>query len=390
MNKKEISEIKKQFTPSNCAITRICGCLIDGEREKKTEFKDAFLSLPEEEMFKYFDLFRKCLSGSLGKNLIDLSFPLEAEREGGAQEFLMKLRASRLTDDALLDEFYDRINAEYDCEGSFLILLIHSVYDIPGKASDNMEMFDASDEVYEFLLCSICPVKLTKPGLCYNAEEGVIQNRIRDWLVEMPDVGFLFPAFTDRSTDIHHLLFYSKNAGLPQAALAEHVLGCAFPLPAAEQKETFNAFVEETLGEDCDYETVKNIHERLNEILEEKKEDPEPVTLDKAEIRIILAESGAGEEQLAEFESHYEETAGAHASLLASNIANTRRFEVRTPDVTIHTAPERADLIETRVIDGRPCLVIPMEGRVEVNGIAVSTTLQETEVSETAGADIPQ
>ena len=389
MNKKEISEIKKQFTPSNCAITRICGCLIDGEREKKTEFKDAFLSLPEEEMFKYFDLFRKCLS--VPRQKPDRPFFPTGGRTGGRRPGISDEAAGfQAHGRRALDEFYDRINAEYDCEGSFLILLIHSVYDIPGKASDNMEMFDASDEVYEFLLCSICPVKLTKPGLCYNAEEGVIQNRIRDWLVEMPDVGFLFPAFTDRSTDIHHLLFYSKNAGLPQAALAEHVLGCAFPLPAAEQKETFNAFVEETLGEDCDYETVKNIHERLNEILEEKKEDPEPVTLDKAEIRTILAESGAGEEQLAEFESHYEETAGAHASLLASNIANTRRFEVRTPDVTIHTAPERADLIETRVIDGRPCLVIPMEGRVEVNGIAVSTALQETEASETAGADIPQ
>ena len=342
-------------------------------------------------MFKYFDLFRKCLSGSPGKNLIDLSFPLEAEREGGAQEFLMKLRASRLTDDALLDEFYDRINAEYDCEGSFLILLIHSVYDIPGKASDKhgnvrrlrrgvrisplQHLSGQTDKAGALLQCRGGRHPEPDPGLAGgNARCG------------LPLPGFHGQEHRHPSSPV----LFQKPRACPRPLWRSMFWDARSRWPAAEQKETFNAFVEETLGEDCDYETVKNIHERLNEILEENKEDPEPVTLDKAEIRTILAESGAGEEQLAEFESHYEETAGAHASLLASNIANTRRFEVRTPDVTIHTAPERADLIETRVIDGRPCLVIPMEGRVEVNGIAVSTALQEAEASETAGADIPQ
>ena len=114
MNKKEVTEIKKQFTPSNCAITRICGCYVDGEKEKKTEMKDAFLSLPEEEMFKYFDIFRKSLSGTIGKNLLNMEFPLETESEGGTQEFLLKLRNSRLTDDALLEEFYNRVIDSYD------------------------------------------------------------------------------------------------------------------------------------------------------------------------------------------------------------------------------------------------------------------------------------
>ena len=371
MNKKEISEIKKQFTPENCAITRICGCYVDGDREKKSEMKEAFLSLPEEEMFKYFEIFRKNLSGTQGKNLLNMDFPLAAEKEGGAHDFLMKLKASRLTDDLLLDEFYDKIIANYDYTGSFLIFLIHSVYDIPGKSTDGQEMFDASDEVYEYIMCSICPVKLTKPGLCYNAEQGIVQNRIRDWLVELPDIGFLFPAFTDRSTDIHSLLFYSKNADLLQSKLAEDVLGCTLPMPAADQKDTFNAFIEETLGENCDYETVKNIHGKLNEMLEEKKDDPEPFALDKAEMRMLLSESGAPDDKIESFESHYDEASKEGVSILASNVVNTRKFEIRTPDITIRVNPDCADLIETRVIDGRQCLIIPMDEHVEVNGITV-------------------
>lgn len=193
MNKKEISEIKKQFTPANCAITRLCGCYVDNEKERKAEFKEAFLSLPEEEMFKYFELFRKNLSGTLGKNLINMEFPLAAENPGSTHDLLMQLRETRLTDDILIDTFYDKVLDSLDEPGNFLILLIHGLYDIPGKSTDGNEMFDASEEVYSFVLCCVCPVKLTKAGLCYNASEGIIQNRIRDWVVDMPLTGFLFP-----------------------------------------------------------------------------------------------------------------------------------------------------------------------------------------------------
>ena len=191
MNKKEISEIKKQFTPENCSLTRICGCYVDGEKNKKTELKEAFLSLSEEEMFKYFEIFRKSLSGTIGKNLMNMEFPLEQETEGGTQHFLMKLRESKLTDDALVESFYDKIIENYDYPENYYIILIHGVYDIPGKSSDGAEMFDASDEIYEHIMCCICPVKLSKAGLCYNAETNSIQDRIRDWIVELPDVAFL-------------------------------------------------------------------------------------------------------------------------------------------------------------------------------------------------------
>ena len=251
MNKKEVTEIKKQFTPSNCAITRICGCYVDGEKEKKTEMKDAFLSLPEEEMFKYFDIFRKSLSGTIGKNLLNMEFPLETESEGGTQEFLLKLRNSRLTDDALLEEFYNRVIDSYDYAENYLILLVHGSYDIPMKTSDGMEMDDASDYIYNFVLCCLCPVTLSKAGLCYNAETNSIEDRIRDWMVDLPEQGFLFPAFQDRNTDIHRLLYYSKNANELCPDITEQLLGCVQPIPAGQQKESFQAIIQDTLGEEC-------------------------------------------------------------------------------------------------------------------------------------------
>ena len=373
MNKKEILEIRKQFTPKNCAITRICGCYVDHEKNKKMESKDAFLSLPEEEAFKYFDIFKKTLSGTVGKNMLNMEFPLDAEMPGGTQEFLLKLRNSRLEDDMLLEEFYDKVIATYEYGENYYIILIHAMYDIPGKSSDDLEMFDASDEVYEYLLMSICPVSLSKAGLCYNAEDNRIQDRIRDWIVDMPDKGFLFPAFNDRSTDLHSVLYYTKKSEDLQPEMISQLLGAQMPMSADTQKETFQMIIEDTLGEEGDYETVRNIHETLNDLIEEHNALSQSLKLDKTDVKKIFEQSGVSAEKMENFDRNYEENAGEKTSLLASNIAETRKFNIETPDIIIKVNPDRADLVETRIIDGRQCLVIPVDDHIEVNGINVRT-----------------
>ena len=373
MNKKEVLEIRKQFSPENCAITRICGCYVDGDKEKKMEFKEAFLSLPEEEAFKYYEIFKKTLSGTLGKNLIHMGFPLEQELSGGKQDALVKLKESKLTDDILLEEFYEKVIESYDFGEHYLILLIHAVYDVPGRSKDGLEMFDASDQVYEHILCSICPVSLSKAGLCYNAVENTIQDRIRDWVVGEPANGFLFPAFNDRSTDLHHLLFYSKKPEELQDYFVEYTLGCQEVMSAGSQKESFQDIIVNTLKEDCDYTVIRNIHENLQEMIEEAKEAPEPLELGKQEVRRLFSKSGISEEQLSSFDKDYNENIGAQTTLLASNIANTRKFSVKTPEIVVNVNPERADLVDIQMIDGRKCLVIPIDDEVEVNGISVNT-----------------
>ncbi|HJC80924.1 DUF4317 domain-containing protein [[Ruminococcus] torques] len=389
MNKKEILEIRKQFTPANCAITRICGCYVDHEKTKKMESKEAFLSLPEEEAFKYFDIFKKTLSGTVGKNMLNLEFPLDAEMPGGTQEFLLKLRDSKLEDDMLLEEFYDKVIATYDYAENYYIVLIHAMYDIPGKSSDGLEMFDASDEVYEYLLMSICPVSLSKAGLSYNAEDNRIQDRIRDWIVDMPVKGFLFPAFNDRSTDLHSVLYYTKKSEDLQPEMIDQLLGAQMPMSADTQKETFQMIIEDTLGEDGDYETVRNIHETLNDLIEEHKEEPEPLSLDKTEMKKIFEQSGVDAEKMENFDRNFEENAGEKASLLATNIAETRKFNIETPDVVIKVNPDRADLVETRIIDGRQCLVIPVDDHIEVNGISVRTIKPAGQTGGTESLEAP-
>lgn len=373
----EVLEIRKQFKHENCSITKVSGCYVDGEKQIKTKFTESFLCLPEEETFKYFEIFKKTLSGTIGKNLINMEFPLETEFNGGTQEFLLRLRDSELKDEVLVEEFYQKVIDFYDYVGNYLILLLYAAYDVPGKTSDKLLMDDASDEVYRYILCSVCPVKLSKPGLSYNEETNQIQKRIQDWVVSVPNNGFLFPAFHDRSTDIHSILYYSKDSEELHNDFVNQLLGCSVPMSAGGQKETFQSLIIETLGEDCEYEIVKNIHEKLNEIIEEHKmkEIPEPLILDKTEVKNIFSESGVVEEKLQDFDQNYEKVTGENVSLLAANVASTRVFEVKTPDVIVKVNPERTDLVQTKLVDGRKCLVIEINDQVEVNGIIVKPTV---------------
>ena len=372
MNKKEVAEIRKQYVPERCTISRICGCYVDAEKNIKTTIKNAFLSLPEDDAFKYFSIFKKTLSGSVGRNLVNLDFPLEEEREGGHQEFLLKLRNSALKDDDLLNEFYKKIIETFPYGENYYIILIHAVYDVPGKASDGTTMEDASDTVFEYILCSICPVHLSKPGLGYNEEKNCMENLIQDWIVDQPMTGFLFPAFNDRFTDIHSMLYYTKKATDLKEAFLRDMFGCtSIPMDADSQKEVFNTLIANTLGKECDYYVVKNIHELLNEKVEESKDSPEPLALGKQDIRRLFEDSGVSNACMEDFDQCYDETAGNKATFQATNISSSKEFNIETPEVIVKVNPESANLVETRLIDGRQCLVIPINNHLEVNGIDI-------------------
>lgn len=280
----------------------------------------------------------------------------------------------------LLDEFYDKIIENFLYPENYYIVIIHGAYDIPKKASDGIEMFDASDDVYEFLLCSICPVKLTKPGLCYNEDTNTIEERIRDWFVEVPVTGFLFPAFTDRNTDIHSVLYYSKNPEELNADFARLLLGCELPLSASSQKETFNTLISETLQGECTYETVKTIHQELNDLLDERKDDPNPPALDKNDVKRLLLENGATEETLEHFEEEFEQSRRKQPDFPV-------RFKCRQPTEIRDQDAEHCHFCQTGMCRShrnanarcRPYFVIPADDSVEVNGIPVHTMQRHDE-----------
>ena len=375
MNKKEVSEIKKLFTPAGCAITRICGCYVDAEKEKRTELKEAFLSLPEEEAFKYFTIFRGAMSGTLGKNLINMEFPLHTEAEGGTQEFLLRLRDSELKDDVLLEEFYDKVIDNYDYGENYYIILIHCAYDIPAKSTDGNEMFDASDYVYSFIQCSVCPVKPTKPALGYYVAENEFRTRTADWLVAPPELGFLFPAFDDRSANLYNALYYTRNTAENHPEFVEAVFQTQAPMAADTQKETFQALLADSLGEECDYDVVQAVHDQLCDLVDEHKHsrEDEPLTLSKEVFKGMLECCGVTQERVEQFDRTFDDQFGADAGLNPQNLLQ-RQMDIRMPDVTIRISPERSDLVETRVVDGTRYLMIRVDEGVEVNGVNISIT----------------
>mgnify|MGYP002522345847 FL=1 len=371
MNKKEVLEIRKQFTPENCSITRIAGCYVDGEKEKRMEREDAFIALPEEQMFKYFDIFKKTLSGKIGKNLLNLEYKLKESRssdpEGEEHELLMNLRESKLKDPALLDEFYEKILTSYDCAENYYIILIHAVYDVPGKTSDGEELEDASEEVYDFILCCICPVKLSKPGLTYNGKDERMEERIRDWVVGTPDKGFLFPAFNDRQTDVHSLLYYTRKSAEVQEEMVREVLGIDLVVSADEEKDKFGKLVEDVLGEDADCKTVKEIYEGISEEMERHYEDPEPYKMSKNTLKKIFESSGVPDEKIDLFGDAYRENIGDEP-IMASNICDNKVVNIRVPEGKIAINTELISNLEIKEVDGRKCMVLPVDS-VEVNGI---------------------
>lgn len=369
MNKKDISEIKKIFRKNENAIDRIAGCLVDHEKKIRMKNSGSFLTLSEDEIFKYYDIFKKALSGAIGKNLHTLDYSIEQEMEGEGQKFLLALRDSGLKDEELLDAFYQKVIENYEYGEDYYIVLIHGNYDIPGRGTDNLEMDDMSEYVYEYLLCAICPAVLSAPGLYYNAEENTIANRPQDLWIELPLNAFLFPAFQDRNTDIHSLLYYAKKPEILHSELIDGCIGGPTPMSYKVSKETFQDILSETLGEACAYSVVTSVQEELSSLVEEHKEDADPLRLDKPQVRKILEDCGAPDENMEQFDRIYSDIAGEKTTFLAGNVVQNKKMELKTADIKIQVPPDCISLIKTRMIDGRKCLVIPVEDNVEVNGL---------------------
>ena len=373
MDKKAISEIRKLIKPDSC-VDRIRGCYVNEEGQVIRELHDSLASMEKESLEKYCEILRGAMSGKLGRNLFNMEFPLAGETEGSGQQMLYRLQQSELKDDALLTAFFENVVKHFRCDSKYLILLIHGIYDIPAKGSDNAEMEDASDYVYSFLLCCICPVILMKEGLCYDEDACTFLDRRMDWAVQKPVSGFLFPAFNDRQPDVHSLLYYCRKEDARHEEISADLLGCSLPIPEADQKELFKSMVEQTLGRDCNFENVRNLNDAVSELIEQNKDSGEPVRIERAEMRRLLSENGADQSVLGDFDAAYDEAVGAGVPLMAENLIDTSKLEVKSPSLRISVRSEMADMLKTRVIDGMEYLLIPVTDELEVNGIRILQT----------------
>ena len=392
MNKKEVAEIKRRLKKESCTIQHMCGCYVDAEKNKLVTFSQKFLNLEEDEFYKYLEIAGKALSGTLGNNLLELEFPIDEEAVGGRQQILMALRASKLEDDALLDTYYDLIIDSYDYVGNYLITLYYDVYDVPLKGTYELAM-DESDEVYESLLVCICPVALSKPGLCYLEGEHRIGARIRDWVVGPTDTAFLFPAFNGRATDIHSTLVYTKNAKEPHAEFWANGLGCGTKRTATQKRDAFENMVVQTLGPDDEEtkDTVLDVQQNLNDFIlveKEKVDKDEPILLDGEMITEILTDAGISEPKAekitASYESFFEDTLPDAQELLDAKAIKNNEVRVEKKqlqekvvdltkkledagvitsdgtdiDVVVKVTPEKVEEIHTAFVDGKRCLCL--------------------------------
>ncbi len=384
MNKKEVQELRRRFRKEKSTIRKMCGCYVNGDGERITSFRETFAMLSEEEQDKYFEIFKKGMSGSFGHNLFCTQFGETEDAEGNPgenlQELFLKLRDSELEDDGILDEFYERVITAYGYRDNYLILLAHDAYDVPSRTRDGIEMEDASEDVYSYVLCLLCPVNLTDYDICYDAQSLSFRNTNRRWKLEAPMHAMLFPMFTDRMSDITGTLFYSRDAKDIRTDMLAALIGGLTPISATGQRDIFGAIVEETLGGKCEYDDVRNIQDILSDRIEESKDAPEPLVLSKADISGLLADSGVSEENLQRFDTVYDSVLPKEQPLQATNIIDTKKMEVKLEGIKITSKPERARLIKTQMIDGRNCLVIPIDDEeVFVNGIAITGGAPKTE-----------
>ena len=424
MNKKEVLELKRRFKKEAATFTRVCGCYVDGNHNKVCKFGNTFLNLEEDEVYKYLEIANKALSGTIGNNLLELKFPIEEEEVGGRQHILMALRASKLEDENLLDTFYDLVIDTYDHAGNYLIVLFHDAYDVMSRTSDNNNL-DESEEVYEYLICAICPVDLSKPGLGFLEEEHRIGPRVRDWVVGAVDTAFLFPAFNDRSTDIHSTLFYTKNTKEPHSEFMANGLGCGIERTATEQKMAFHSIVRNVLGAEDEHtddvllDLQQNLSDMIDEYAETHDDDEDVFLLDKEVVTKLLADSDISEEKAAKIEKSVDEAFGEKPPA-AENVIDSKALvqnelrvekmaledqvgtltvqlnekdealaertsqliekqeeidnyiaETKTYDVVLRVKPEKASQIKSQVINGQKCLVIPMgeDEHATINGV---------------------
>ncbi len=377
MNEKEVAEIRRRFRQDKSNITHIRGCYVNEKREIVSEFDQSLAFMSQEESEKFLAILKRTLSGTLGKNLIDISFATDQVVHGDEHKLLMTLRNSSLKDENAVQAFFQRVIQTLAVEGNYLILLAHDSYDVPYRSKDGEKQADASSEVFSYILCSICPVKLIQPALSYYVSENEFRNRAADWIVSAPELGFIFPAFDERSTNIYNALYYSRDIKENHEEFIDTVFKSEVPMPAAAQKERFQSLLGDALADDCSYEVVQTVHEQLCDMIEQHKlnQEVDPLVISKGTIKDVLKSCGVSDSGMTAFYEKYDEEFGADTELRPQNIVDHKQLEVRTPDVTIHVNPEHSDLVETRMIDGVKYILIRADDGVEVNGVSIHISI---------------
>ncbi len=374
MNQKEVGELRRRLRPGKNGIGHVYGCYVSPTKEIIAEVDQSLALLNEDDVESRMALLRKTLSGALGRSLIDIEFATRQVAEGEEHKLLRQLRDTKLKDEAVRREFYQKVIQSVDMgEDNYLILLAQESYDVPFRSKNDEGLDDASETVYSYILCALCPMREGKPGLGYVPAENALHVKTAGRLAAQPELGFLFPAFDRRAANLYNALYYVRKPELLHKEFIDGVFGAEPPLSAPEQREAFETALTDALGVECSMELVQAVHEQLRERIELHKEsrDPEPLSVTAGEVGGMLRECGIEEERVAAFQDYCGQRLGEGAALDPANLIDSKRFQIKAGEITITVKPELSGQVEARVLEGRKYILIPAGDGVEVNGLAV-------------------
>ena len=386
MIQREISELRRHMTPERTNMTHIYGCYVNGEKQIISSYEQSLAVMEKNDVEKYIELMKKALSGKIGRTLNNLEFTSQQVIDGEEHKLLMALRETKMEDAQLRETLCRKIIEvlSLNDQSNYLILLAYDVYDIPFKGSDRQTQMDNSDETFRYILCAVCPVKSRKAELGYDTGENQFHLDQSVPVVGAPELGFLFPAFDDRHTNIYNALFYSRDTAMMHREFIDAVFKTKSPMAPGEQKEAFTDAITEALEGECRFDVVRSVHQQIRDRMEEYKQAkvPEPLELSSDDVAEILRQSGVEEERVDSFREKCGEQFGEDAGLDPGNIIESRKFEIVTPVVKVSVVPEYTQQVKTKIVDGRMCLVIPVDGGVEVNGVPVYTENRAVEAGD--------
>ena len=376
MNQNELKEIRRRFRPDQDNISRIYGCYVNAAKEIVTRIDMSLGLMEQEETEMYYKILKKALSGTLGRNLIDIEFSTAQVESSDEHRLLQALRTSHLSDESMRELMYERIIETLDFgDESYVILMASDSYDVPYRGGDGEVFDEGSSEVFDYFICCVCPVKDAKAALRYESEERAFRGASTGHVLGAPEIGFMFPSFGDRCANIYNLLYYSRNVSEIHDEFIKGIFNTeSIPLSAVAQKEAFGDSLSFSLGDKCSLEVVQAVHEDIREKLALHKESKEP---ELPEIYIedvddILRKSGVPDEKINFFNEECQKQLGGSDTFNPGNLIETKKFEMVTPEVKITVDPEYAYRIKTGIIDGEKYILIPADGDVAVNGIQVN------------------
>lgn len=377
MNEKDIAEIRRRYRTDKNNISKIVCAYVNEKQEIVSISNISVGEMTVDETDSVFSVFRKMFSGE-GKKFIDVSIPPKNVPDGETYKTLDTLRKTMIKDDDAVKELFTRIATSYKTDGDFMILLTAERYDVFNFTKDG-EQEEESTEVFDYIVCCVCPMKKTKSALMFDAPESRFCNVALKSLISAPEWGFMFPAFERRKANIYSVGYYTRDLKDNRPEVAAAVFESNIPMPAADQKKTFGAVLSQAIDKDCSLDVVQNVHSQFCELISEHKQskDTEPLTVSKGAVKRLLRAGGVPEERIEDFGNTFDREFGSATELRPKNIVDEKKFEVTTADVSVKVAPEKKELVSTRVIDGVKYILIRADTGVEVNGVNINISEED-------------